>query len=105
MKKEITNLLTLGSDDKILNLNDAFELHARYTDKSGVNVSLSKKEPQQVHIDLEYRLAHDKFLGISAKIEARDYAGIVEEVSEKMMAMYIEMGNEQVRRFKAGYIG
>lgn len=105
MKKEINDLLTLGNADKKLTLNGAFELKARYTGADGANVELTGHEPVEVHLSLVYTLSHDKFLFRHRDIEARDYAGVMEEVAGKMKEMYAEFGEELAKQFTSGYLG
>lgn len=105
MKKEINDLLALHNDDKTLKINGAFELQARYTDKYGVNVVLSKNDPVAVHLDLVYMLPHDKLLFTSRAISARDYNGVVDEVCEKMDEILKEISHALTAQFRAGYLG
>lgn len=104
MKKEIMELLSLGNEDKTLRLNGAFKLVARYTDSYDVNVALSKNPAVSVSVELEYTLAHDKFLGRSVKIESRSFPAIVDEIADKMQQMYSEFGAELAAAIKAGYL-
>ena len=105
MKKEIIDLLALHNDDKTLKINGAFELQARYADKYGVNVALSKNDPVSVHLDLVYTLPHDKLLFTAREINARDYTGVVDEVCEKMGEIYNEISRTLATQFRAGYLG
>ena len=104
MKKEIMSLLNFGTDDKVLRLNGAFKLVARYTDSFGVNVALSKNPAVSVSVELEYTLAHDKFLGRAVKIESRTFPAIVDEIADKMQMMYAQFGAELANSLKAGYL-
>ena len=105
MKKEINDLLTLHRSNKSLKINQAFELQARYTDKYGVNVELTKNDLAVLHLELVYTLAHDGLLFSSEKINARDYDGVVNEVCEKMESMYSKFAKQLVTHFRAGYLG
>lgn len=104
MKKEIQNLLTFGQNDKILKINGIFQLHARYTDKTGLNVALSHKPAESVWIELEYTSKHDKMLFTSEQINARSYEEIIREVPVKMQAILAKVGEALSRQFAAGYL-
>lgn len=104
MKKEINEMLTLGKEDKLLKLNQAFTLRARYIDRIGLNVGLNSHDSVDVLLSLEYTLAHDKCLFISRDIKSRTYTEIIDEIARAMEDIYSQISLELVREFRAGHL-
>lgn len=104
MKKEINEMLTLGKEDKLLELNQAFTLRARYIDRIGLNVGLNSHDPVDVLLSLEYTLAHDKCLFISRSIKSRTYTEIIDEIARAMEDIYSQISSELVSEFRAGHL-
>lgn len=105
MKKEIMNLLDLGTSNKVLKVNEIFELVASYLDKNGTNVELSKKEPEKVVLNLVYTGFTAKYYCHSTVIKSRDYADIVNEVHAEMEKTLDEIKETLTKNFINGYLG
>lgn len=104
MKKEINEMLTLGNKDKFLNINGAFILQAMYVGDDGLNVGISKKEPVDLKLMLEYTLAHDKCLFKSKEIKSRTCAEVIAEIATAMEEMWAEISAQLIRDFRNGYL-
>lgn len=104
MKKEINQMLTLGSKTKILKLNGAFTLETNYIDSDGFNVEVSNKEPVRINLTLVYNLSHDKCYRMSEEIKSRNCEDVISEISSTMEKMLNDITAQLVKNFNNGYL-
>lgn len=104
MKKQLKNMLELSNKSKSLKINGMFTLRSHCIDSNGWACELSKKEPADVVLYLEYVQKHDKFFGRSYTIKSRTCDEIVKEINEKMTEMLSDIQERLISQLNHGYL-